>query len=256
LNAEERQLAIARLPRVKKERGKIGWSIIGRCLSTWHWWAFCLIWAAASNTEMFSTNAVMNIWLKSLGEYSIEQVNYIPTAIAGVGILTTLVLGWYSDYTRSRWQVGIFLSFTAIITGGIMLHPTSRGGKIFALLLNGCQYASQTVMFAWANDLCREDDAKRSIIIASMQTFSIAVYMFWSVLFYNATQGPMWIKGSIAMICMGLALLLNNMVIKYYERRDQKRAGKVQANTSLHGEESASKEVSHEHKSESKAASF
>jgi len=44
LNAEERQLAVTRLPRVKKERGKTGWSIIRRCLSTWHWWTFCLIW--------------------------------------------------------------------------------------------------------------------------------------------------------------------------------------------------------------------
>jgi MFS transporter, ACS family, pantothenate transporter len=256
LNAEERQLAVTRLPRVKKERGKIGWSIIRRCLSTWHWWAFCLIWVAASNTEMFSTNAVMNIWLKSLGEYSVEQVNYIPTAIAGVGILATLILGWYSDHTRSRWQAGIFVSFTAIITGGIMIYPPSRGAKMFALFLNGCQYASQTVMFAWANDLCREDDAKRGIIIASMQTFSIAVYMFWSLLFYNATQGPMWTKGSIAMICMGVALLLNNMVIKYFERRDQKCAEKLQANTTLQGEESASKEDSDEHKSESKASCF
>jgi MFS transporter, ACS family, pantothenate transporter len=254
LNAEERQLAVTRLPRVKKERGQIGWSIIRRCLSTWHWWAFCLIWVAASNTEMFSTNAVMNIWLKSLGEYSVEQVNYIPTAIPGVGIVATLILGWYSDYTKSRWHVGIFLSFTAIITGAIMLQPPFRGAKMFALFLNGCQYASQTVMFAWANDLCREDDAKRSIVIASMQTFSIAVYMFWSLLFYNATQGPMWVKGSIAMICMGVALLLNNMLIKCYERRDQKRVETIQANTSPHNQESASKEVSDKHKSESRAA--
>jgi MFS transporter, ACS family, pantothenate transporter len=228
LTAEERQLAITRLPRVEKERGQIGWSIIRRCLGTWHWYAFCLIWVFASNTEMFSTNAIMNIWLKSLRDYSVEQVNYIPTAISGVGIIATLILGWYSDHIKSRWHVGIFLSFTAIITGAVMLHPPSRGAKMFALFLNGCQYASQTVMFAWANDLCREDDAKRSIIIASMQTFSIAVYMFWSLLFYNATQGPMWTKGSIAMICMGAALLLNNVVIRSYEKRDQKRAEVVQ----------------------------
>lgn len=182
LTAEERQLAISRLPRIMRERGQIGWSIIRRCLSTWYWWAFYLIWVAASNTEMFPTNAVMNIWLKSLGEYGVEPVNHIPTAISGVGIVATLVPGWYSDRSKSRWHVGI-LSFTAVTTGAIMLNPISRGANLSPLFLNGCQYASQTVMFAWANELCRRDDAKRSIIIASMQTFSTAVYMFWSLLF-------------------------------------------------------------------------
>lgn len=205
---------------------------------------------------MFSTNAVMNIWLKSLGDYSIEQVNYVPTAISAVGIVATLLLGWYSDHTKSRWHVGIFLSVTGIITGGIMLNPPSRGAKMFALFLNGCQYASQTVMFAWANDLCRQDDAKRSIIIASMQTFSIAVYMFWSLLFYNATQVPMWTKGSIAMMCMGLAFLLNNVAIRWFEHRDQKRAEVAQTTSSLEGAEpsEAEKELSYERKFKSSSA--
>jgi MFS transporter, ACS family, pantothenate transporter len=256
LNAEQRQLAVSRLPHVEKQRGQIGWSIVRRCLSTWHWYAFCLIWVFASNTEMFSTNAVMNIWLKSLGNYSIEQVNYVPTAISAVGIIATLLLGWYSDHTKSRWHVGIFLSFTAIITGGIMLNPPSRGAKMFALFLNGCQYASQTVMFAWANDLCREDDAKRSVIIASMQTFSIAVYMFWSLLFYNATQVPMWTKGSIAMICMGLAFLLNNVAIRWFEHRGQKQAEVARTTSSLEDAEpsEAEKELSYESKVKSSSA--
>ena len=173
---------------------------------------------------MFSTNAIMNIWLKSLGDYSVEQVDYIPTAISAVGIVATLLLGWYSDHTKSRWHVGIFLSFSAIITGAIMLSPPSRGAKMFALFLNGCQYAGQTVFFAWVNDLCRADDAKRAIVIASMNTFSTAVYMFWSLLFYAATQSPMWKKGSIAMLCMACALLVNNMVLRYLEAKDAKVA--------------------------------
>lgn len=32
-------------------------------------------------------------------------------------------------------------------------------------------------MFVWANDLMRGDDAKRSVVIASMNMFSIAVYI-------------------------------------------------------------------------------
>lgn len=221
LTPEERAIAAERLPEVVKARGVLGWSIFKRVLGTWHWWGFVLLWIFASNTEMFSTNAIMNLWLKSTGDYSIEQVNYLPSAVAGVGILGTLFFGWYSDFTKQRWHVGVALAFTAIISGAMMLNPPSRGGKFFALYLNGLQYASQTVMFVWANDLTRKDDAKRAIVLASMNTFAIAVYMFWSLVFYNATQVPDWRAGSIAMMAMGVALLLATLACYYLQRRQQ-----------------------------------
>lgn len=223
LSEEEKKLAVDRLPEVEKHRGVLGWNLISRVLRTWHWLGFVLLWVFASNTEMFSTNAVMNLWLSSTGDYTVEQVNYIPTAVAGVGIVATLFLGWYSDFTKKQWHVGIFLSFTAIISGAIMLNPPSTGAKFFALFLNGCQYASQTVLFAWANTVTRDDDAKRGIILGAMNMFAIAVYMFWSLLFYSATQAPDWRKGSIAMICMGTAFFIMTIGVWYLQKRDRER---------------------------------
>ncbi len=231
LNPEERTLAIERLPEVSKERGVLGWSLIRRVLLSWHWWAFVLLWIANSNTEMYSSNAIMQLWLKSTGDFSVEQVNYIPTSVSGMGIVATLVLGWYSDYNPSRrWHVGILLSFTAIISGALMLSPPTRGAKFAALIINGCQFAGQTVMFAWANDLTRTDDAKRSVVIASMNMFSVAVYLWWSLIFYNATQGPDWFKGNIAMICMGFFLLVTTLTTYFLQRR-QERQQKIEAET-------------------------
>lgn len=181
-----------------------------------------MLWIFASNTEMFSTNAIMNLWLSSTGNYTVEQVNYIPTAVPAVGIFMTLLLGWYSDFTKRQWHVGIILAFTAMISGAIMLDPPSRGAKFFALFLNGSQYASQTVLFAWANAMTREDDAKRGVILGGMNTFAIAVYMFWSIVFYSTTQGPDWRGGSIAMMCMGAALFITTIVVYFLQRRDKK----------------------------------
>jgi hypothetical protein len=36
---------------------------------------------------MFSTNAIMNLWLSSTEDYTIEQANYIPTGVAGASVL-------------------------------------------------------------------------------------------------------------------------------------------------------------------------
>ncbi|KAL4877893.1 putative MFS pantothenate transporter [Aspergillus karnatakaensis] len=223
LSEEEKKLAIERLPEVKKQRGTLGWSLIARVLQSWHWVGFSLVWVFASNTEMFSTNAIMNLWLSSTSQYSMSQVNYIPTGVAGVGIIATIFGGWYADFTKHQWHVGIMLSFTAIISGAIMLNPPTKEAKFFALFLNGCQYASQTVLFAWANTVLGEDDAKRGVILAMMNMFAIAVYMFWSLVFYSTTQGPEWTEGSIAMVCMGAAFFFATIGVWYMERRDKRR---------------------------------
>ncbi|KAJ0383024.1 hypothetical protein COL922a_011347 [Colletotrichum nupharicola] len=191
LTDEEKRLAVDRLPEVKKNRGILGWSLVSRILKTWHWLGFVFLWIFASNTEMFSTNAIMNLWLSSTGDYSVEQVNYIPTGVAGVGIVATLFLGWYSDFTKRYWH--------------------------------------QTVLFAWANAVTREDDAKRAVILAAMNTFAIAFYMFWSLIFYSATQGPDWMEGSIAMMCMGASLFVTTLGVWYLTRRESKTLEVVEA---------------------------
>lgn len=172
---------------------------------------------------MYSTNAVMQLWLSSTDDYPVAQVNYIPASVSGMGIVATLVLGWYSDWNpRRRWHVGVLLSFTAIISAALMLRPPTRAAKFAALILNGCQFAGQTVMFAWANDLTRKDDAKRSVVIASMNMFSVAVYLFWSLLFYNAEQAPDWTKGNYAMFGMGALLFVVTIACALLQRRQER----------------------------------
>ena len=141
-----------------------------------------------------------------------------------MGIVTTLLLGWYSDWNpRNRWHVGVLLSFTAITSGSLMLSPPTRGAKFAALIMNGCQFAGQTVQFAWANDLIRRDDAKRSVVIASMNMFSVAVYLWWSLLFYTATQAPNWFEGDCAMIAMGCFLLVTTIAVYLLQRRQERQ---------------------------------
>ncbi|KAM0704936.1 hypothetical protein Q7P35_007723 [Cladosporium inversicolor] len=208
---EERKLAVSRLPEVTLTRGHLGTSLIRRVVMSWQWWAFVLLWIANSNTEMWSSNAIFQLLLQSTGEYSVEQVNYIPSSVSGMGVVATLTLGWH---------VGVLLSITAIVSGALMLAAPTRGAKFAALVMNGCQFAGQTVMFAWANDVLRNDDAQRAVVLASMNMFAQAFYMFWSILFYNAQQAPDWFEGSIAMIAMGVCLFATTMACWYLQRRD------------------------------------
>jgi MFS transporter, ACS family, pantothenate transporter len=92
-------------------------------------------------------------------------------------------------------------------------------------------------MFAWANDLTRHDDAKRSIVIASMNMFSIAIYMWWSIVFYNATQAPDWYRGNIAMICMGIFLMIVTLGTWWLQRRQEREEGEGDRETVVGDEE-------------------
>ncbi|ETN42740.1 uncharacterized protein HMPREF1541_01898 [Cyphellophora europaea CBS 101466] len=242
LNTEERVLASERLPEVSKERGVLGWSLIKRVLLSWQWWGFVTLWIANSSTEMWSTNGIFQIWLGTTGKYSVEQVNYIPTSQSGFGIVCTLLLGWYSDFnTRNRWHVGVILTITAIISGALMLNPPSDAARFVALILNGAQFAGQTVMFAWANDLTRHDDAKRSVVLASMNMFSVAVYMWWSIIFYNATQAPDWYEGSIAMICMGVFLGIVTAGCLWGQKRQERQEARDRGDSFTDSEAAAEK---------------
>jgi ACS family pantothenate transporter-like MFS transporter len=219
--AEERTLAVSRLPEVTITRGQLGTSLVRRVVLSWQWWAFVWLWIANSNTEMYSSNAVFQLLLQSTGDFSVEQINYIPSSVSGMGVVATLTLGWYTDWQPSRrWHVGVLLSITAVVSGALMLAAPTRGAKYAALVMNGCQFAGQTVMFAWANDVLRNDDAKRAVVLASMNMFAQAFYMFWSILFYNAEQAPDWFEGNIAMIVMGVFLFATTMVCWWLQRRD------------------------------------
>ncbi|EOO03497.1 putative pantothenate transporter protein [Phaeoacremonium minimum UCRPA7] len=223
LTADEKELAVARLNRQPEHiHGEVTKSSFKRIFSTWHIYGFCFIWTMGSNCEMFSSNAVMQLYLSSLGTFSVTKVNYMPAGVSAVGIFSTLVLGWYSDFTRRSWHIGILLSATAVTTAAIMLHPPSFAGKMFALYLNGCQYANQTVMFAWANRLVKDDENKRSFIVAAMNTSAVVFYSFWSISFYAANMAPMWRRGAIAMLVSGCLMCLGTLVVKHLEDRDAK----------------------------------
>ncbi|PVH78612.1 hypothetical protein DL98DRAFT_516622 [Cadophora sp. DSE1049] len=118
-----------------------------------------------------------------------------------------------------------------------MLKPPSINAKLFALFLNGVQLGFRSVLFAWANDICRKDDAKRAIVLGFMNAMTIAFYIFWTLLFYNTAQAPMWREGSIAMIANSLAMFFSMLSVWWFVRRDNKKASLIDTPASDAGSE-------------------
>lgn len=71
----------------------------------------------------------------------------------------------------------------------------------------------------WSAECILGSDTDRSIHLR----FSVAVYLFWSLLFYNATQAPNWTQGNYAMIGMAVLLFCVTMTCYFLQRRQERQ---------------------------------
>ncbi|CAL3969475.1 unnamed protein product [Diplocarpon coronariae] len=231
LTTSERALAISRVPEVPERRP---WNLafVKRVLTSWHWYGFVVLWIIAGETESFSSNSLLALYMKSTKEYSIPQLNNYPTGVPAVGIVSTLFWATLTDFLGGkRYLVGYWIGITGVATAAMILSPSASISTIFgAYYWAGSVYACQATFFAWANDAMRfEEDSLRAVVIASMNCGSNAVNAWWSLLFYAADMAPKFTKGMWAMIATSIALAIWTTGLLYMTvRADKRRAVKVE----------------------------
>ncbi|KAJ7046896.1 major facilitator superfamily domain-containing protein [Mycena alexandri] len=232
LSPEEKSLAISRLP--PKPQTKLDWSLIRRVLGRWRIYAMCLICfqIVGGELESIGSNSLMALWMKAsvAPKYSIQNINYYPaggTALAIVALLATAV---WTDYTTKRYQVNFLIAVCMLISSVILLvyTPISTAGKFFAFYLAGVSYAGQASNFGWCNDLARDDDQERSVILAAMNMMSNAFNAWWSIVFFAANDAPRWRNGMISIIILAPILVGLTVGTRILQSRDQRRASRSQ----------------------------
>lgn len=195
LSTAEKELAISRVP-VVPERAPWNLSFVKRVFSSWHWYGFVMLWIIAGETESFSTNALLALYMKAqtVPIYTVSQLNNYSTAVPAVGIVSTLFWATLTDFLGGkRYLVGYWIAVTGIATSVMILVGIDKGHKtVFAAYYwAGSAYACQATFFAWANDTMRyEEDSLRAVVIASMLAGAHAVNSWWSILFYSADMAP------------------------------------------------------------------
>ncbi|TFK43382.1 MFS general substrate transporter [Crucibulum laeve] len=227
LTVEEHALASERLEgTVQVVQEPFTWKIARRILSRWRWYACTALFAISGETESFGSNNLMGQWLKAIGGYSVEQIDFYPSGMTAVAIVSTLVCAIWTDRSGIRWPVLVYMSVACIISSiCILVWSSPIGLKFFAYYLAGASYAGQATTFAWANQICADDDQERGIVLASMNMFNNVINAWWSIVFYPATDAPRFRKGMIAMICACVATLGVTWLVYYLERREWRSRG-------------------------------
>ncbi|KAF9247159.1 major facilitator superfamily domain-containing protein [Melanogaster broomeanus] len=219
LTNEERLLSYSRLePDQDVVRHPLSWNLVRRITGRWRWYGCSLLFAISGETESFGSNNLMGQWLSAIGGYSVEQIDYYPSGVTAFGIVSTLVCATWTDYTRARWPVLVYMCFCCTIAAiCILVWSSPTGLKFFAYYIAGASYSGQATTFAWANQICADDDQERAIVLASMNMWNNAL------LFYPATDAPRFRKGMIAMLCMCAATLGVTWLVWFLDRRDRRR---------------------------------
>ncbi|KAF8524212.1 major facilitator superfamily domain-containing protein [Gautieria morchelliformis] len=205
----------------------LSWNGAKRILTRWRWYGCSLLFAISGETESFGSNNLMGQWLKAVGGYTIEQIDNYPSGLTAFGIASTLICCVVTDSTRShsRWPVLAGFSVCCITSSIFLLVwniPTSL--KFLAWYLSGASYAGQATTFAWANQICADDDLERGIVLASMNMWNNVINAWWPLVFYPATDAPRFKKGMYAMIGVCIATLVVTWAVWWLEKREKRIA--------------------------------
>ncbi|OJJ55425.1 hypothetical protein ASPSYDRAFT_158028 [Aspergillus sydowii CBS 593.65] len=233
LTPSERALAVSRLPTVNADRAPINKAFLKELFTTWYWWGFVILWVIAGETESFSSNTLLALYMKAHPtiKYSIPQLNNYPTGVPAVGIVSTLFWATLTDFLGGkRYVVGYFIGITGVATSALILARFDSTATVFgAYYWAGAVYACQATFFAWANDAMRSRDARqRSVVIASMNLGNNAVNAWWSIIFYSADLAPRFTRGMWAMIGCSIALALWTTAILVQTTREEKAIARIQ----------------------------
>ncbi|KAK4202366.1 major facilitator superfamily domain-containing protein [Triangularia verruculosa] len=248
LTQREREMAVERVrisPEKERQKGveeqksPLSWVFVRKVLGSWEWWGFVMLWVIAGETESFSTNTLLALFLKShpTNEYTVQQLNDYPTGVPAVGIVSTLFFATLTDFLGGkRWIVGYFIAATGICTSVMILaaqYGLVQEGRETAVVMAayywaGTVYACQATFFAWANDAMRwREPVFRSVVLAGMNLGSNAVNAWWSIVFYGASMAPWFTRGMYAMIATSVALAVWTAGLSYMTRRQARSITRV-----------------------------
>lgn len=224
LTEEERLLSYKRLePDIQVARQPLSSALVQRVLSRWRWYGCSLLFAVSGETESFGSNNLMGQFLKSIGGFTVEQIDFYPSGVTAVAIVSTLICSSWTDRNAIRWPVLVYMAIACLTASiCILVWGSPIGLKFFAYYIAGASYAGQATTFAWANQICADDNQERVIVLASMNMWNNIVNAWWPLLFYPATDAPRFRNGMIAMICVCIATLGVTWLVWYLERRELK----------------------------------
>ncbi|KAF1349744.1 major facilitator superfamily transporter [Delphinella strobiligena] len=224
LNTEDRAFAITRMERIgRKERKKLGWSVVKRVFGRWHVYALTVLYIIFINTGPSSSVNPLSLWLKATG-WSVELINIIPTGQSAVQLVTTVGLSVLSDYLRNRptvMSISTLFGFFSSLLIAIWFIPT--GLLWFAYFLQKAAVPYGPLSMTWANEICSADAEERALVLGIMNVSGYAFNAWLPVLTFPTTDQPRFRNGFIYATIMFIAQFGITALVDFLQRRENRQ---------------------------------
>ncbi len=138
----------------------------------------------------FNAASYMNLWLKSLN-YSVQDVNNIPTAGSALMLVTVYLLSLLSDYTGRR-ALPIYISAVIGIISMALLSVwyLPRTALMFAFLIAFACDGGTSLSITWLQESMQEDHELRGIMLGVTNTISNAFGSWMPLYLFPTTDAP------------------------------------------------------------------
>ncbi|KAH0524160.1 hypothetical protein TsFJ059_009063 [Trichoderma semiorbis] len=206
-----------RAPFTKKKVKKI--------LSSWHIYLLTLLYIFFNNGNGAASQPAFQLWLKKEG-YSVTQINTYPTITTAITVVTTLIYAWTSDtiFRGERWPPIVFAGIINIITNvSLTIWNIPIGWKWACFFLAGFGGGISGLTFAWAHEICTDDNEERALVTGTMNEMAYVVQAWLPLLIWQQVEAPEYPKGYPTSIGIAVGMIIMAFWIKYAHRREKRR---------------------------------
>ncbi|CAH0056019.1 unnamed protein product [Clonostachys solani] len=234
---QEVTLAIDRMERVGRQPvQKITWARFKSIWTTWHVYLFVICYLYVYSMLKPTTNhsfipslygafswgdGYFNLWLQSLGKYTVPQLNNIPTAGQGAALINSIISGIISDWLQNR-PVVIVANMLLCLAGNafVAVWEAPEGLKFAGYIFITAGLPAQSITIAWLNEVCQGNGALRGLIVSIGNTMVYAINAWALVLLFPAIDAPHYDYGyQVCAGMIGLAIVTVGVIL-FQIRRD------------------------------------
>ncbi|EAT77498.1 hypothetical protein SNOG_15273 [Parastagonospora nodorum SN15] len=224
LSAEEKTRCVARLVEDgRKEETRLSIDLFKRTMLTWQLYVLTILWCFWNTTVGKVANTVAQLFLKNDPDHdwSLYEVNNIPTSINGFNIVMVLLLNTYIDSTGCRMNAVVLnLAILAFGTACLVAWDIPLGLKLASYMFAGLDGPLSPIFYAWANILTSGDAQVRALTLAVMNSCGAALTTVFQQFLYPVSDAPRFNKGFKASLGFLVGMCVWVVVVRVFEMRE------------------------------------
>ncbi|KAJ8103582.1 major facilitator superfamily domain-containing protein [Lipomyces tetrasporus] len=224
LNERERALGVARMEAVGRRAPRK--LTVKRMITMW-WqfkpWAYMVPFILSG---LIASANYMNLWLKSLGTFSVEEINTLPTIGYAMGMVSAFLLAIVNDALHWRVQCLLIVLFCYFL-GNLLLGIWNINfhAKFFAYLVPRMGQPIGSFLLVWQTELFQEDAEMRGLLPGLGNAILFAMGAWVPLLIYPTPKAPHFPIGYWVTMAFAIGAALGIVFVHYYHRWDIKRRG-------------------------------